>query len=120
MRKLPRLSLTQLLILGAALVISYLAFTAAEEFLLSHRLNREEQSLQREISDLRRQQAELEAIRDYLRTDEYVEGVARRVLGLVRPGETLIVVSSSVPPTPTQEQSLDGDTPRWWEQLYGR
>ena len=120
MDKLPQLSLTRVVIIAAALVVGYVLFSAGEEFLLSHRLDKEEQRARSEIAELQRQQTELEAIRDYLRTDEYVEGVARRILGLVRPGESLVIVSSTVPPTPTPELPLDDDAPRWWELLYGR
>ncbi len=118
--KLPRLSLTRVAILLAALVVGYFIFTAASEALLSQSLNRDEQRLQREIAELRYQQAQLQAIRDYLQTDEYIEGVARRVLGLVRPGETLVIVNSSVPPTPVPDEQSGKDEYRtWWENLYG-
>lgn len=120
MPKLPRLSLTQVAILGATLVVGYLLFTAAGDALLSRRLDQEEQRFVRELAQLERQQAELEAIREYLQTDEYIEGVARRVLGLVRPGETLVVVSSTTPVTPTPGPLPDEATPRWWEYLYGQ
>ena len=120
MPKLPGLSLTRVLMLGAAVVVAYLLFTAAGEALLSRRLDQEEQRFEREIIELQQQQAELEAIREYLQTDEYIEGVARRVLGLVRPGETLVVVSSTAPITPTPGPLPDETTPRWWEYLYGQ
>ncbi len=119
MRKLTRPSLTRAVILLAALAIGYLIFTAADDMLLSRRLNREEHRLQQQIIELHSRQRRLEAVRDYLRTDEYVEGVARRVLGLVRPGETLIIVSSSAP-TPTPAHDPGGQVNRpWWENLYG-
>ena len=119
MRRLPRLSLPRVVLLLAALVVGYLLFSVASDVLLSHRLDRDEQRLQQEIVELRRHQRELEAIREYLRTDEYVEGVARRVLGLVGPGEMLVVVSSSAPTaTPESSASERGDRP-WWEALYG-
>ena len=63
--------------------------------------------------------AKLEAVRDYLRTDEYIEGEARRLLGLVQPGESLVVVSSSVTPAPDSGESEDSDYRPWWEKLYG-
>ena len=117
MPKLPRLSLTRAIILLAILVVGYFIFAAIGDTLLSQRLNRVEQRLEREIAELQQQQTKLEAIRDYLRTDEYIEGVARRLLGLVRPGESLIIVSSSVTPTPSP---AGDESPRpWWEELYG-
>ena len=117
--RLPRLFLTRAALLLAALVVGYLVFTAVGDLPLSQRLNRDEQRLQQRIVELRRQQRQLEAIRGYLLTDEYAEGVARRVLGLVRPGETLVIVSSSAPtPTPEGNRMEDESRP-WWENLYG-
>jgi cell division protein FtsB len=120
LRKLPRLSLTRVVMIAAAMVVGYFLFAAAGDILLSRSLSSDERALQNEVAALHRQQAELEAIRDYLRTDEYIEGVARRVLGLVRPGESLVIVSSNAPPTPAPE---DSDAPAeerpWWEELYG-
>ena len=118
--KLPRLSLFRVVVFGAVLLVGYLVFTVAQDVLLSQRLNEEEQRLHREIAELQRQERELEAIRDYLRTDEYVEGVARRVLGLVRPGETLVIVNSTAAqePTPTPG-ARDGTPAPWWQQIFG-
>lgn len=118
MRSLPRLSLVRIVILGAMLVVGYLLFDAAKDTLLSQQLNDEEQQIQRDISNLQRQETELVAIRDYLKTDEYIEGVARHVLGLVRPGESLVIVSSSAQPTPTPASVPKNDVRRWWERLY--
>lgn len=119
-QKLPRLSLTRVVIIVAAVVVGYFLFAAAGDILLSHELSGDKRELRGEVAELARQQSELEAIREYLRTDEYIEGVARRVLGLVRPGETLVIVSSSVQPTPapTPEDGAAQDTRPWWEELY--
>ena len=121
--RLPRLTPTRVVLFLAALAVGYFVFTAVGDALLSQRLGRDEQRLQNEISDLQRQQQELVAIRDYLQTDGYIEGVARRLLGLVRPGETLVIVSSSVTPAPVDaEDAAQAPTPayrHWWENLYG-
>jgi len=112
------LSTTQLVMVLAALVVGYLLFAAAGDVLRSHRLNRNEERVRNEISELQRQHQELEALRDEMLTDEYIEGVARRVLGLVRPGETLITVSSATPePTPERDRIRRGQP--WWHALEG-
>ena len=118
MRGLPRLTLTRVVLLLAAVVVGYFLFDAGKGTLLSHHLTQEEQQLHQQIDRLQREQAQLQALRDYLRTDEYVEGVARR-LGLVRPGETLVIVSSTAPPTPAPTPGGSISTKPWWEQLYG-
>ena len=115
---LPRLSLTRVVILLAALAVGYFLFNAANDTLLSHHLTQEEEQLRQQIDRLQSDKARLQALRDYLKTDEYVEGVARR-LGLVRPGETLVIVSSTAPATPTPTPGGTVSTAPWWEQLYG-
>ena len=121
MRKLPRLTATRAVLLVAAAVVGYFLFAAASDTLLSHRLNQDEAQLQRDIRDLQRQQEELGAIRDYLQSDEYIERVARDTLGWVRPGESLVIVSSNATPTPTPQGGADApdDGRTWWEKLYG-
>ncbi len=116
---LPRLTPARIAILLATLVVGYFVFAAVGDTLLSQRLSHDEQGLQQEIADLQRQQSRLEAIREYLRTDEYVESVARRVLGLVRPGETLVIVTSSATPVPAEGEIDEKQPGRWWEQLFG-
>ena len=118
-RKLPRMTLTRAVAILAALAVGYFLFTAAGDTLLSQRLNRDEDRLRQEIAGLQHQQERLEAIRSYLETDEYSERVARRLLGLVRPGETLVIVSSSVQPTPAATPSERAQPRPWWEELYG-
>ena len=116
---LPRLSLARMVILLAAVAVGYFVFNAAKDTLLSHHLTQEEQQLHQQIDRLQSDKARLQALRDYLKTDEYVEGVARR-LGLVRPGETLVIVSSTAPATPTPTPGGLASTKPWWENLFGQ
>jgi cell division protein FtsB len=118
--KLPRLSPVRLIIILAAVAVGYFAFSAISDALLSQRLSQDEQQLHDQIDQLSQRQQELTAIRDYLKTDAYVEGVARQVLGLVRPGQTLFVVNSDAPPTPvpTPGAATNATPQTWWERLY--
>ncbi len=119
MPKLPRPSFTQAILLVALAVIGYFAFVAVGGTVLSQRVNQEEQDLRQEVAALEQDQATLEAIREFLWTDEYVEGVARRMLGLVREGESLVIVAPSVTATPAPgEDAREVRQRRWWEELY--
>jgi cell division protein FtsB len=119
-RKLPRLSPARVAFLAALVVVGYFVHAAVGDTILSQRINDDERRLQQQIAELRDDEVRLTAIRGYLRTDEYIEGAARRLLGLVRPGETLYIVSSSVTPTPSPDDGEDEvERLRWWEQLYG-
>jgi len=103
----------RLLLAVIALVTLYMLVTAGSNYLHSHRLASNEERLQQEVEDLQRQQEQLTQIRDYLRTDEYVEFMARRVFGLVKPGEKLVVVEA---PTPEPQDSPDNAA--WWQRLF--
>jgi cell division protein DivIC len=118
--RLSWLTRTRVALLLAAVVAGYLLFAAAGDIFLTQRLNDDEDQLRTEITQLQERRERLVEIRDYLKTDAYVEGVARNVLGLVRPGESLVVVSSTKPPTPTPEQAKDEANRPWWERLYGQ
>lgn len=124
---LPRLSFVRVVVLVAAALVAYLLFVAGGDYLHSRQLEAGEKRVRQQIAELQRQHEELLAIRDYLHSDEYIEGVARRTLGLVRPGETLVVVTSSeasagpageeADGADSEEQESEGWRP-WWERLF--
>ena len=119
--KLPRPSLVRVSILLAAVAVGYFIFTAFGDTILSHGLTQDEQRVHDQIDRLQAQKRDLEALRDYLQTDDYVEGVARSVLGLVKAGQTLYIVNSDAASTPIPAAGEKPAAPeRWWERLYGR
>jgi cell division protein FtsB len=125
--RLPRLSFLRVVVLVAAALVAYLLFAAGGDYLHSRQLRAEEKGVQQQIVELQVQHEKLLAIREYLHSDEYIEGVARRILGLVRPGETLVVVTSSEASGATVDEQGDGagseeqeseDWQPWWERLF--
>jgi cell division protein FtsB len=108
-------------VIGTALIaVVYLVFTTGSYVMHYYQLRNDERELRREIAELGVEQEQLTAVRDYLESDEYVEDVARRTLGLVRPGETLVVVSGvDAAPTPTAAAAEDaGGGEDWWKALF--
>jgi cell division protein FtsB len=104
---------------AALIALVYFAFTSGRYVIHNYQLKHEEQRIRADIHQLARDHEELTAVRDYLESDAYVEYVARRILGLVRPGETLVVVSG-IQPTPAADTTPEaGGTPGpWWKQLF--
>lgn len=119
MPKPSRLPLTKILIALSILAIGYFVVASAGDTIFTQRVHTDEERLELEVAKLQADRAKLEAIRNYLRTDEYIEGAARTLLGLVRPGESLVVVSSSVTPSPSSDESEEESYLPWWEKLYG-
>ena len=120
MSRFPHPSLMPVLLGLALLAGAYLAFTTGHYFVHNYQLKQQQRSLHADLDQLDRDHARLVAVRDYLRSDEYIEYVARRVLGLVRPGQTLVIVSGATPvtaaaPVATPARTEDDD---WWKDLF--
>lgn len=120
MSRFSRLPLTPIVLCAAGLAATYFGFSTWHYITHNYRLAQEEQELHRDIAELDQEHDQLVGVRDYLESDEYVEDVARRLLGLVRPGETLVIVSSSAPSMATATPELEhgaGSEP-WWKDLF--
>jgi len=101
-------------LLATAVVVVYFIFTAASNTLQAIQIGQDESGLRQEVDGLAERYDQLTALREYWKSDDYIEWVARRELGLVRPGELGIIVISAVTPTPPAEP------PRpLWEALSG-
>ena len=99
----------------AALIVVYFLFTFAGNAIKGHQLNMQENALNAEIRAQQEKYQQLQALEQYLKSDEYIEQVAREQLGLVRPGETAIV---AIPTQPSPTPGPDAPNPDlWWEAL---
>ncbi|HEY8172422.1 MAG TPA: septum formation initiator family protein [Dehalococcoidia bacterium] len=117
MSRLPHLPLLPLVAGISLIAIAFLGFTTARYVVHNYQLHQDERQLQQELRDLDRDHQQLAATRDYLKSDEYIEYVARRTLGLLRPGETLVVVGGNTPvATPTPAATVAATA--WWKQLF--
>lgn len=114
---LPRVRFgpTHMVLAVAMLLVSLFAYAAVQSAARSHGLAEERYRLEIELWELRRQRAELEGLAQYLRSDEYLEGVARQQLGLAREGEISVLVDA---PDPGGAGREPGE--RWWEARFGR
>lgn len=114
--RLPKISSTRLVLGVTAVIVGYFLVTGATAGLRSSRLGDREDRLGAEIAEIQQRYERLEALREYLSSDEYTEAVAREQLGLVHEDESAIVVISAAPSlTPGAHSSEDSDL--WWETL---
>ena len=111
----PWLSPRRWVVLATAVVVVYFVFTAASNTLQAIQVGQDETRVRQEVDGLAGQYNRLTALRDYWKSDEYIESVARRELGLVRPGEMGIVVTSAATPTPPAKAPEPV-----WEALSGQ
>ena len=109
------MSAGRIILVVTALVVTYFLVTAVLGSVRSYQLHQREERLRTEITELQGRYTRLEALRDYLNSDEYIEAAAREQLGLVREGETgFIAIASQPAPTPAPD---DPHPELWWDVL---
>jgi cell division protein FtsB len=117
-----------LVLLATAVVVVYLIFSAASNAIQSFQLGEDEDRLRDEVQGLEDRYHRLSALRDYLNSDEYIEWIARRELGLVGPGEMGIIVQPAPTPVPSEgdaeeegsQAEQEQQQGRWWEDIIGQ
>lgn len=96
------------------LLAGYFAYSAATDALRNHQIAEDQLRAEQQRDALLEKKAYLEAVKDYVSSDAYVEQEARRQLGYVRDGEvSFAVISPEVEPTVVPS----GD---WWQRLFPR
>jgi len=110
---LPILGPAHIVLAVALLLLALFTYSTLQTLRSTVQLNERRERLQEEVYDLRRQRAELEGLRRYLQSDEYIEAVARDRFGLVMPGEIAVTVDAPSSPRPEREAGE-----RWWEALF--
>lgn len=127
MKRLRGFRIEQILVLLSVPVLVYLGVASTAKAFQTYQLQAEERKLRQEISRLEAQNKELQKQIEYLKSDAYVEKVAREQLNLIKPGETAVVVLSPTPvPTPpasSGEQAPPRQPPRanwelWWDYFF--
>lgn len=105
----------QLVLTLASVLLALFLYSAGHTIAQNVRVHRQVEQSRVEVYHLRLQKQELQGLRDYMQTNEYVESEARSRFGLVRPGETEVVVDA--PQAPLAERQPGQ---RWWEALFRR
>lgn len=107
-------SRSRLIFAAAMLIAAYFIYTAAEGAFRAHRISENRVQAEQDVADLEAKKAYLEAVKEYVGSDSYVEQEARRRLGYTRDGEVPFVVIS---PAPNADDQATGE---WWQRLFPR
>ncbi len=118
----PETPLRTLLLLACTAVALYVAVGLGQRTLQWWRLNDEHMALQRDLAALHLREHRLVDERERLRSTQDVESIARREMGLIKPGETSVIVypapvSAAPPAAPVQDAPVRQGS--WLERLFG-
>jgi cell division protein FtsL len=108
-------SLHRIVMVTSLFIIAYSGFTVFANVTRGYQLSAQTRELQKAIAKDQAEYAQLQALKQYMSTDGFIETQAREE-GLSLPGDTIVVVSAPTAPAASQ------DTPAgaWWERYYGR
>ncbi len=120
----PPLALRLAAVLAVPLLL-YALVATGQKALDNYQLNQEADTLRAEVRALRDENVRLQEEMAAARTDAAIEAVAREQLGLVKPGDSAVVLV----PAGQQEQTME-PTPRpappppppwqqWWNVFFG-
>lgn len=90
-RRVFRPNRSKLTFMILALLLIYIAFSLVTRFDQLFAMQRDLDAIQQEIAEIRDKNQGLQQQLDRMRSDAYIEQVAREKLGLVKPGEARIV-----------------------------
>ncbi len=110
-------------LIGLAIIV-YLAVIVFQTVKHNYDLDHQIAAQQKQIDDLTAREAQLKYNVQYYRTNSFIEKSARQNLGLIQPGEGVIVLPKAIapPPTVTAKKSTaktKSNPAQWWQFLFG-
>ena len=125
--RLPQMSIGRFVIFLTLAVLLYLGVAAVGKAVQIYRLDQEERQIRGEIEELKARNEALQKQVEYLKSEAYVEKVAREELNLIKKGETAVIVLSpegsaataEKRPSENKESRQQPNWQRWWQFLFG-
>lgn len=120
----PQFPVTQFIAIIVTTICLFLVVDFGRRTAASYQIKGEVERLQQEVAAARARREALDARLAYVKSDDYVEEIARTQLKWAREGETVVVVMATPQPAPStppsgQPVSKDNETPQsswhaWW------
>ncbi len=88
--------LTKMIIIGEFVVVSYLLYTLTVSVYKSYQIDQHILNFKQENERIADENLQRESDFNYYSSDSYIEKIAKQNLGLINPGEEVIVVPSSL------------------------
>lgn len=124
--RIQRLLRSKLVFVVEAALLLLIGIALTRQVVQRHSIDREISRLKQEYEELEMNSADLQSLISYFQTDEYMEEEARTKLGLVKPGEGVVILPEAVEQgtadAQTQASSSQSDTSnsqRWWDFFFG-
>jgi len=118
----------RLLLAISTLILVCLSAGLGKEFYRGYQIQREIESLKKDIESFRKSNYELSKLIEYYKTDEYKEVQARERLNLKKDGEKIIVIKPILEDQEKEEVKKDvgaekenaPNYKKWWNYFFGK
>lgn len=114
-------SSSKLLTIAGILIIIYAAFALSRTLWQNYKMNRDINSLGKEIESLEERKQELTNLIAYYKTESYKEKEARRRLGYQKPGEKVLIIVPQEGKLIAEEEPKEAKKSNieiWWEFFF--
>ena len=124
---LHRLLRSKLLLSVELLFLVLIGVALGKELVQKYTIEREINQLKEEYANLEKQKVDLEQLVTYFQTDSFQEEEARTKLGLIKPGENVIILpqqnsedrtASSLTTDESVSLSQSSNPQRWWSFFF--
>jgi cell division protein FtsB len=103
-----------------AALFFYVLFSVGRVLFQSYQINSEIESLQNEISQLKKSNQEYREKILYYQSPSYREKIARERFGMQKPGEEVMVILPEEKPKTTEQEQKDNlpNYRKWWNYFF--
>lgn len=113
-----RIFTSRFFLLGAFLIAAILAVSFGRAFYKDYEIRQQIRALEVKVDDLERKKLESLDLLGYVKSEAYVEDVARQQLGLKKPGERVIIVDAATTTGPRVNAVDRPAAPSWKKWLW--
>lgn len=123
-----RIFTSRFFLLGAFVIAAIIAVSFGRAYYRDYEIRQQIKSLQTKVDELERKKLESLDLLGYVKSEAYVEDVARMQLGLKKPGERVIIVNGSATSSGTlqpagigpDERSAVPSWKKWWGYFFDK
>ena len=117
-----RIFTSRFFLLGALVIAAILAVSFGRAFYKDYEIRQQIKALQVKVDELERKKLDSLNLLGYVKSEAYVEDVARQQLGLKKPGERVIIVDASTTGlrVNADERTATPSWKKWWRYFVDK
>jgi len=100
------------------LFLILLSVSLGRSLFKDYKIKKDIQRLETEVTRLEGEQKQLVSLRDFFKTDFYIEQESRKSLGYAKPGEKVVIIEKELGQDTDDKQASELGNPRKWLKYF--